>query len=136
MTVRPGLSTTRPLGVRCINPFFRRYGSYTSSIVPASSPTDAASVSSPHRSSLKLLDHCQKKVSVNMIQPVFIYIQKIQRIVRHLFCNNSIIFHLCKIPGHALKDGSPDAEFLWNAWPAPLPPFLRFLHPKSLPNAG
>ena len=39
--------TMRPLGVRCINPFFKRYGSYTSSNVPASSEIAAASVSKP-----------------------------------------------------------------------------------------
>ena len=38
---------TLPFGVRLINPFFTRYGSYTSSIVPASSPIAAAKVSSP-----------------------------------------------------------------------------------------
>ena len=39
--------TTLPRGVRFKKPFFNKYGSYTSSKVPASSPIAAAKVSNP-----------------------------------------------------------------------------------------
>ena len=57
----------------------------------------------PHRPSLEFLDHSQEYHPVIVIQPVFIYIQKVQRIIRHLSGDLPVIFYLGKIPNPLQK---------------------------------
>lgn len=84
-----------------MSPFIRRYGSYTSSNVPESSPIDAANVSSPTGPPENFWISVRSRVLIILSRPKFIDIQDIEGKVRHISCDRAVIFYLGKV-AHSL----------------------------------
>lgn len=98
-----------------MSPFIRRYGSYTSSNVPESSPIDAANVSSPTGPPENFWISVRSRV-LSLLSRPSLSTSRYQGKVRHISCDRAVIFYLGKVAALSLRGGLPVSEFLWIFW--------------------
>ena len=64
----------------------------------------------------RILDHHEKNTPVIIIKADLIHIQNVQRKIRYLFGDDSVILHLCKVPHPFEQSVLPDVACLANAF--------------------
>ena len=100
---------TRPRGVRWMNPSCSRYGSYTSSIVSGSSPSDTASVDSPTGPPPNLWTIAREQFAVDTLESRFVDLEQLERLAGDVYRDRSCVAHLGDVADPA-QDAVRDAR--------------------------